>query len=414
MCVVPKQIGSPSIAFPRAAAAAAWTWLGAAIVYVVAVAADGSYGGESSKAALLGNVAVGGLVVALLLGAICVAVTVLTLRPEGMGLADVPFFSWSLLVATGIWVLTFPAVMAHVIIGQITHSSPDTLIKTTYLEGVAWLFVQPAIYLVLIPVAGFAVDAVATAVGGRQRFRGTVQVLIGFLGLVSYGAWAQGRDGRSTVVWVAVTLAAGLPLLGLLGAMGDTLGQGRPKIMSPLASAFLALLVALLGAGVGMLQTVNTFGHGNLGTFDIPSLQLAQMRIVFGAAIVGAVGALFYWGRQVTGSVVADGLGKLIAPALAVGAVLWGVPWLIQALAKTDNPELFAGLATAGAVLLALGVLGAMAALAKASATASRGDELLADVWGGGGTLEWAEPTDEPVTVESPYPVLDAAGKADS
>jgi len=78
-CVVPKQIGSPSLAFPRAAAAAAWTWLGSAIVFVVAVAADGSYGGESTEVARLGNVAVGGLIVALSLATICLAVTVLTL-----------------------------------------------------------------------------------------------------------------------------------------------------------------------------------------------------------------------------------------------------------------------------------------------------------------------------------------------
>jgi hypothetical protein len=59
-------------------------------------------------------------------------------------------------------------------------------------------------------------------------------------------------------------------------------------------------------------------------------------------------------------------------------------------------------------------VLGALGALAKSAATAGRGDELLADVWGGGGTLEWAEPSDEPFTVVSPYPVLDSVGKAES
>jgi heme/copper-type cytochrome/quinol oxidase subunit 1 len=416
-CVVPTQLGSPSIAFPRAAAAAVWTWLGSAIVFIVAVAADGGYGGGSVDAARLGNVATGALIVSLLLGVICVAVSVLTLRPMGMSLGDVPFFSFSMLAASAVWVLSFPAALAHVALGQISHSNANTLATATFGRGLAWTLIQPAVYVVFIPVLGIAVDVAATAVAGRQRYRGAVQGAIGFFALLSYGAWAQTPAARSTLVWVAVTLAAALPLLAVLGSIGDTLRQGRPSLMSPLAFSVLALLLALLGAGVGLVQTINTFGHGTLADFSMnlldgpQSLQGAQLRLLVGAAAIGGLGAVFYWGRQICGTPLADGPGKGIAPLAALGVALWGVPPLIQALATTDHPDVFAGISAAGAAVLLLAVLGTLGGLVRSAATSGRGDTLLADVWSGGGTLEWAEPAAGPITVESPYPVLDTAGK---
>jgi heme/copper-type cytochrome/quinol oxidase subunit 1 len=422
-CVVPAQLGSPSIAFPRAAAAAVWTWLGSAVVFIVAVAADGGYGGGSVDAARLGNVATGALIVSLLLAAICVAVSVLTLRPMGMGLGDVPFFSFSMLAAATVWVLSLPAALAHVALGQVSHSNASTLASSTFGNGLAWTLIQPAIYVALIPVLGIVLDVAATAVAGRQRSRGAVQGAIGFFSLLAYGAWAQSQAARSTLVWVAVTLLAALPLLAVLGSVGDTLRQGRPSLMSPLVFSVFAILLALLGAGVGLVQTINTFGHGTLADFKVDlfdkadllsgaqSLQSAQLRFVIGAAVIAGLGAVFYWGRQIGGTPLADGPGKGIAPLAALGVALWGVPPLIQALATTDHADVFAGISAAGAAVVLLAVLGTLGGLVRSATTSSRGDELLADVWGGGGTLEWAEPTTAPITVESPYPVLDSAGK---
>ncbi len=402
IAVVPTQVGSPAVAFPRAAAASLWTWLGSALVFIVTVAADGSYGGGHLKAARLGNVAVGALMVALCLAAVCVAVTVLSLRPAGLGLDRVPFFAFSMLVTASILVLTIPASLAHVVVGHISRADGSALATSTFSGGVDWLFQPPAVFMLFIPVLGILADVVATAVGDRQRFRGLVLSLIGVAGLASYGAWAQGTVAQSTLLWAGFVLLAGLPLLGVGAAVADTLGRGKPKFMSPLAFVALALPIALIGAGIGAFRVVNSIGKGTLGDFNLAAVSLAQFRVVLGAAVIAALGGIFYWGRQIFGASLPEAAGKGLAGVVALGIALWGIPWLVVGLSNTDS-NAFAAIAAVGAaiiVLVALGTLGAAVGPRRG------GESDSADPWGGGGTLEWSDgPLAGPI--ESAYPVLD-------
>lgn len=404
--VVPAQVGSPAVAFPRAAAASLWSWLGSSIVFLVTVAADGAYGGGHPEAARLGNVAVGALLVSLCIAATCVAVTVLNLRPAGLGIARVPFFSFSMLVASTIVVLTLPASLAHVIVGHISRATGAGLATTAFDGGLAWLLEPPTIFILFIPILGILADVAATAVGGRQRFRGVVQSLIGVAGFASYGAWAQGATARSTLVWAAFVVLAGLPLLGVLAAVSDTLREDKPKLMSPLAFGAVAVLIALLGAGIGIFRVINSAGKGTLGNFDLTSIAASQTRLVMGAAVIAALGGLIYWGRQVFGAALPDNVGKVVVLLVALGVTLWGVPWLIAGLVKGDvNP--YAGIAAVGGALVGLAALAVLGAGLSAAGQATHAERAEADVWGGGGTLEWRDDAAMLPSIDSAYPLLD-------
>ena len=80
--VVPMQVGSTNIAFPRAAAAAVWGFLIGAVIMIAAVMANGGWGavdrasGDERDAVALTLVGMGMVVVSLLLGALCIATTV--------------------------------------------------------------------------------------------------------------------------------------------------------------------------------------------------------------------------------------------------------------------------------------------------------------------------------------------------
>jgi len=300
--------------------------------------------------------------------------------------------------------------LAHIVLSYAGKYTASTLFDKTFGEGLAWLFRSPAIFAVFIPVLGIAVDVVATAVGGRQRFSGALRFLIGLFAVSSFGAWAQGSVAQDTLLWSAVTISFGLPLLGLLGGLADTLRQGRIKLISPLPGVLLAIVVALLGVAVGAIEAINSFGKGNLADFYNPSLDLALFRLVLGAAVLGAVAGLGYWGAKVFGSQILETAAKGLAPLGALGALLWGVPYAIDGLSNRSSVQPLAGIAIAGSVLLALTVLTALGLGLGAWNAARRGDELLGDPWGGGGTLEWADDGASIGTIESAYPVLDAKG----
>ncbi|MBS1838850.1 MAG: cbb3-type cytochrome c oxidase subunit I, partial [Actinobacteria bacterium] len=166
IAIVPLQLGSPAIAFPRAAALSFWTWLVSAGIFVTSAAIDGGFLGEDTTAAKLGNVAFGALLVSLGLGAVCVATTVISHRPLGMRLAYVPGLAWASLVGSAVWLVTLGAGFAHVVIAQIGRMGATEL-ATNFSDGLIWMFRGPTVFVFAIPVLGIAVDVVASATGRR-------------------------------------------------------------------------------------------------------------------------------------------------------------------------------------------------------------------------------------------------------
>jgi hypothetical protein len=229
---------------------------------------------------------------------------------------------------------------------------------------------------------------------------------------LSFGAWAQTDTARSTLIWVLVSAAAALPLLGLLGASGDTLRRNRPSLVSPLGFAVSSLLLLLLAALTGLLLAIDQIGHGQLVGFGTAELSRAQLYFVLGAALAGGLGGAHLWAQLAFGDRLPEVPGKGMALAVLGGGALLGIGPLVLGLLQANDagtdPRAFAVISMLGAALLALATLGTLAGGLGARRGTGRGDELLADPWGRGGTLEWSDPATVPTVVESPYPLLAA------
>ena len=91
--VVPLQVGAPTVAFPRAAAGAAWTYLLGGALVISAYAIDGGPFGTDTDGLRLFIVAFLMVVLALAVAFICLATTVVALRAPGMALTRVPLFA---------------------------------------------------------------------------------------------------------------------------------------------------------------------------------------------------------------------------------------------------------------------------------------------------------------------------------
>jgi heme/copper-type cytochrome/quinol oxidase subunit 1 len=205
--VVPMQVGSTNIAFPRAALAAAWTFLLGAGIMVVSVIARGGWGavdrvtGDERDAIALTLVGMGAVIAAILLASICIATTAVSLRTDGMTLTRVPLFTWSMLVACSVWLLTLPVTLANLVIGYVDlHNGPGTFGgggaagvsgNLDLFAQVAWLVEQPQVYAFAVPVLGVLGSMVAPSVGVRAPRHGVSMGMIGLFGLVSVGAWSQ-------------------------------------------------------------------------------------------------------------------------------------------------------------------------------------------------------------------------------
>ncbi|MCU0271718.1 MAG: cbb3-type cytochrome c oxidase subunit I [Acidimicrobiales bacterium] len=430
LVVTPLQVGAPSAAFPRAAAASFWGWLIGAVIMVVGFATDGGLGAPGGSvdrdATALTLLALGLVVLSLMLGTISLLTTVIALRPAGMALGDVPFFAWSCVVGGSIWMLTLPVLFADVVKAYVDVAGrPPILfgVPETMTSEFLWATRQPQIYAFVIPVLGIVADVVATSAKVRQKNRGTVLAAIGAFGILSFGAYAQSiGDGISApinAVYVAMGVAAVLPVLALLGGMADTLRRGAANVglpSAPLIGAILTLLLLLGATIIGALRVIDPLEL--IGT----SADGGHFAAVLLTGLVGGTVGLQHWGVKLTGRPWGQGLGRLSVLVLTLGVLLTAVPDVVSGFldqpdfpvgAVEDGVEALNVVAVIGGAVLLLGLL-LLVAVGAASLTSRVAAP--ADPWGGQ-TLEWASPSPPPVgnfveplpVVTSPTPLLDAA-----
>lgn len=421
MLVVPLQVGAATIAFPRAAAASFWTFLISAGLVEAAFLINGGPGGGDQEGVELFLAALFLLVVSLILATVCIVTTVMTLRAPGMSLDRVPLFSWSNLVAGVVWLLTLP-VFAGVLVLLFVDNRyfrEFTGGNTGIYEHLAWIFGQPAVYLFAIPALGVAADVVPVAARNRLMRHTAALAAIGGFAVLSLGAWAQlgfSLDFTQTAErayldegpWLAFGLLTLAPLLVLVALLAGTIVNGTLRVTSPLIFSAGALVVLVLGAGIG---AVIPFEAADLG----PTALSAQSHAVFAATALGIFGGVTHWASKITGRQLAELPSRLVATVITVGAIVLVVPDLISGVLDADSDvdtiEVLNLVSLIGGLVVVLGALGFIGLLfAGAASTSDAGD----DPWEGH-TLEWATPSPPPVgnfaevpAVTSEAPLLDA------
>ena len=427
--VVPMQVGSSNIAFPRAASAAAWGYLVGTAITVVSVLAGGGWGaldgvtGEEADAIELTLLGTGMVLASILLASVCLATTVISLRTPGMGLTKAPLFAWSVLVAASVWLITLPIAIANLIVivvdlrgGPLLFGNPEG--STLIYEQLAWLIEQPAIYSLGIPVLGIIGSIVPVVAGARQVSHAGMMALIGLAGVLAVGGWSQPAfsDQRDELVYVAFGLIAIVPVVASLGGNAVTLLKGGAPAGLPPAHLLGALgsgLLLLCATVVGALRVIDPLDL--IGT----AADGAVVHLTVFACITAVAAGLWFWSAKIGGHLLPNvmGLGVML-DFIGAGLVIGVAQLLIGFDFDGDLNDAMLWVVFVGALLGALGALGAIGA----KVTAIRSDVEAGDDPWDGHTLEWATPTPVPTgnfvgalaRVTSESPLLDAVEASDS
>ncbi|MCY4422373.1 MAG: cbb3-type cytochrome c oxidase subunit I [Acidimicrobiaceae bacterium] len=372
MAVMPAQVGAGNAAFPRAALASFWSWKIGAVIVVASVLAGGGWGaldgvtGNESDAMALTLLGTGIMIVGLLLGAIVVATTVISLRRTGMSLLDVPPFSWSVLVTAVVWLLSLPVAIANIVViyadlrgrPAIAFGRPESPDIWLQLD---WLVEQPAVYAMAVPVLGIIFTAAGAAVGARSSRPEAMLIVVGLFGLLAMGGWSQDyftapQDLRDGLVYVAFGLAAVVPVVATAGGVGELAMRGSKTLDRLLDTRMLGAGAALklLGAAalVGALRVIEP-----LDLLET-SATWAVFHGVVVAGLVAAVAALATWPQLLFGP---------IQPRLARGAIVLlfggGGLLVLADLASgfiADDPDLMALALDGSAALNVVALIGSL------------------------------------------------------
>jgi heme/copper-type cytochrome/quinol oxidase subunit 1 len=359
-----------------------------------------------------------------------------------MTLRRTPLFSWSMVVGGTVWLLTLPVLAAVMLLVYLDLQYGQQFLGGSdgVYDRIAWVFWQPTLYVVAVPALGIIADVVPVFARRRHHRHAVAMGLIGLFGALSFGAWAQigfSVDGQSNPtdwlydgVWIAVGFLAIVPVAGLLGLWAATLAGGRVRMGTPLILALFAGL--LIGGGVAA-GAATVIEEVDVVTTTWASGQ--ELLVVAGTLLAAAAG-LAFWAPKLYGKLLPDGLVRLGATVLALGAgvaaVAYGIAGLydqpravaasLDGVSEIDTVETLNLVAAVGLVAAVVGGLAIVTAL-----VAPTGRRTVADDPWDGHTLEWATSSPPPVgnfaavpEVTSEAPLYDArysdasAGPAES
>jgi len=421
--ITPLQVGANTVAFPRAAAAAFWGWLIGSGVLIAAYAINGGPDGGGFKAVDLFYVALALIIVSLLTASVCLVTTVIALRAPGLWLTRVPLFSWSVVVAATLWLLTLPVVLANLVVLYLDHHyGTGAAFAADQFAHLGWIFGVPQLYVIAIPVLGAVSDVVATMAGVRQGHRGLMMCAIGAFGILSFGAYAQ--PAFDPLIWnealyVGMGVLIVLPVLVLVAGWAVTLKSGKPGVQSPLLFAFGAAALMLLSVAAGAVFVIRPFDLHGAGWaeqgFVLPPYASGLFLLVLSAAVLGASAGLTFWAPKLFGRFARESLARLAALVGLLGGLVAGLPLLIYGFALkasglADSAKFLNGTSAVGTALVIVALV-----LVWSSLLGRNGEALSNDAWGRGQSLEWitsSPPGDANFGVlpriESAEPVLDA------
>lgn len=440
--VVPLQVGAARMAFPRLHAMSFWIFLAGGIMVCVAPALSDVFHGwalDDPVPVMLGLPGQGpdmlllGLVLVCMAGVLVmvnVLVTILQLRPPGMTLRRIPVFSWSMMVSGAVLLLALP-----ILIGAFGLLFVDRHYGTALFSGFTgsrggnpllwsrlfWFGAYPMLWALLIPALGAVSEIVATFAGRPLFSRERASAALAGVGILSFAGWGSEVQtlSRARPLFILGALAvlapvallvlnwlATLRLAGTAGAPAQTRTEGEVAAVrrrfgsTPMLWALGMLPVLGLGLAASVVSAIDASRDTHANYWQVGQ----QHALFFGAATIGAIAALSFWGPKIWGRRLSDALGKLELLAIVggtlltvAGMLLLGVQDMLKRTSTFDSNDGWAlgNLAvSAGAAIVGLGLIVLVLDL-LGSILAGRGRTAGADPWGGQ-TLEWATTSPPP------------------
>ena len=421
--VLPLQIGSPDVSFPRLNALSYWLFLFGGLMVMAGFitpggAADFGWtayyplsGGQHSPGAG-GDMWIVGLIIAglgTILGAVNMITTVITLRAPGMTMFRMPIFTWNITVTSILVLMAFPiltAALFALLADRKLHSQVFTADDggAVLWQHLFWFFGHPEVYIVALPFFGIITEIIP--VFSRKP-------LFGYKGLI-LATLAIG--GLSMTVWAHHMFATGVVLLPFFSFLTfliavptgvkffnwiGTMWRGSISFETPMLWAFGFLITFLFGGLSGVILGSPPLDFHVSDTYFV----VAHFHYVLFGTIVFAVFAGFYfWFPKFTGRFMDEKLGKLHFWATFVGfhgtflIQHWlgakGMPRRYGDYLPTDGFTVMNTISTVGAFILGLSSLPFIWNVYRSY---RYGEVTTAeDPWGHGNSLEWATATPPP------------------
>ena len=415
--LMPLQIGSPDVAFPRLNALAYWFFSFGSLIAVAGFLTPqgaASFGwfayaplsSQTFSPGLGGNLWVFGLGLSgfgTILGAVNFITTIITMRVPGMTMWRMPIFTWNALVTSILVLLAFPVLAAAMlalgsdrVFGSHVYDAANG--GAILWQHLFWFFGHPEVYIIALPFFGI-VSEIFPAFSRKPVFgyQTLVYATIAIAAL-SMTVWAHHMYVTGSVLLpffalmtMLIAVPTGVKIFNWIG----TMWRGSVTFETPMVFALGFLISFVFGGLTGVILASPPLDfHVSDSYFVVAHFHY----VVFGTVVFAMFAGFYFWWPKFTGKMLNESLGHVHFWTLFVGFHMtfliqhWlgvmGMPRRYATYLPEDGFTWMNQLSTVGSILLALSMI---PFLLNVYLTARNGQKVTVnDPWGYGRSLEWA------------------------
>jgi cytochrome c oxidase subunit 1 len=415
--IMPLQIGSPDVAFPRLNMLSYWFFLfGGLIVLGSLMVPDGpaSFGwfayAPLNSLEHSPNIGADMWIMGLaltgfgtILGAVNFITTIVGMRAPGMTMFRLPIFTWNILFTSILVLFAFPVLAAALLVLEADRRFGSVVFEAAnggalLWQHLFWFFGHPEVYIIALPFFGIITEILP--VFSRKP-------VFGYLTLV---AATMAITGLSIVVWAHHMFATGAVLLPFFSFMSfmiavptgvkffnwsGTMIKGSLSFETPMLWAIGFLVSFLFGGLTGVILASPPMDFEVTDSYFV----VAHFHyVVFGTVVFATFGGFYFWWPKFTGKMLDERLGKIHFWTLFVGfhttflVQHWlgaeGMPRRYADYLAADGFTALNTVSTIGAFLLGMSTLPFLYNVWKTSRYGTKVE--VDDPWGFGRSLEWA------------------------
>ncbi|MFB7026226.1 MULTISPECIES: cytochrome c oxidase subunit I [unclassified Streptomyces] len=415
--IMPLQIGSPDVAFPRLNMFSYWLFLlGGVIVFAGVLTPQGTadfgwtaytpLSGAEHTPYVGGDLWIMGLALTgfgTILGAVNFITTIIGMRAPGMTMFRMPIFTWNVLLTSVLVLFAFPVLAAALFALEAdrrfgSHVFDPANGGALLWQHLFWFFGHPEVYIIALPFFGIVTEIFP--VFSRKP-------IFGYVGLV--GATIA-IAGLSVMVWAHHMFATGAVLLPFFSFMTfliavptgvkffnwiGTMWNGSLSFETPMLWSIGFLVTFLFGGLTGIILASPPMDfHVTDSYFVVAHFHY----VVFGTVVFATFAGFYFWWPKMTGKMLDERLGKVHFWTLFVGfhttflVQHWlgaeGMPRRYADYLSADGFTALNTVSSIGAFLLGASTLPFFYNVWNTARTAPR--VTVDDPWGFGRSLEWA------------------------
>jgi cytochrome c oxidase subunit 1 len=326
--IMPLQIGSPDVAFPRLNLFSYYAFLFGGLILLASFVAPGgaaafgwyAYSPLTSSInapGIGGDMWIMGLTLSgfgTILSGVNFVTTIVCMRAPGMTMFRMPIFTWNILLTSVMVLIAFPVLAAALLVLEIDRKLGAQVFSSVnggavMWQHLFWFFGHPEVYIVAIPFFGIITEVVP--VFSRKPlfgYKGMVAATIAIAGL-SMTVWAHHMFSTGAVLlpfFSFMTFLIAVPTGVKFFNWTGTMWRGQLTFEAPMLFAIGFLVTFLFGGLTGVILASPPLDFQVTDSYFV----VAHFHyVLFGTVVFSMFAGFYFWWPKFTGKKLDNTLG---------------------------------------------------------------------------------------------------------